>query len=248
MIDTIIFDGEGVVVDTERIWDVGQQEFLKRRGFVYDRERIKPLLTGRSLVEGVVVLKREYGFEGDPEVLARERMEIVRELFESQVTFIDGFLKFFERIRLRYKTCIATAIDAALLQIVERRLGLSQLFANRIFTLADVDFRSKPDPALFLHAANALGSLPAACLVIEDSPLGVEAAKHGGMMCIGLATTYEPEALREADQVVASYSEIDLADHRWQRRGDDGRGTSRQTDGELESMQTTAPPPRRSSP
>ena len=59
MIDTIIFDGEGIVVDTETIWDKGQEEFLRRRGFVYDRERIKPLLTGRSLAEGVEVKKQE---------------------------------------------------------------------------------------------------------------------------------------------------------------------------------------------
>ena len=67
MIDTIIFDGEGIVIDTESIWDKGQEIFLQRRGFVYDRDRIKPLLTGRTLAEGVEVMKQVYRFEGDTE-------------------------------------------------------------------------------------------------------------------------------------------------------------------------------------
>ena len=62
MIDTIIFDAEGIVIDTEAVWDKGQEIFLQRRGFVYDRERIKPLLTGRTLAEGVEVMKQVYQF------------------------------------------------------------------------------------------------------------------------------------------------------------------------------------------
>ena len=71
MIDTIIFDAEGIVIDTETIWDKGQAIFLQRRGFVYDRERIKPLLTGRTLAEGVEIMRQAYRFDGDTEALAR---------------------------------------------------------------------------------------------------------------------------------------------------------------------------------
>jgi beta-phosphoglucomutase len=215
MIDTIIFDAEGVVVDTEEIWDRGQERFLCRRGLAYDRERIKPQLTGQSLVDGVRILQREYGFAGDPETLARERLEIVRDVFEREVEFIRGFPEFFGSVKATYKTCIATAMAEDLFRIVDRRLGLSALFDGRIFTLTDVGFRSKPDPALFLHAASRLGSRPEACLVIEDAPHGIEAAKRAGMRCIALTTTYEREKLGGADLVVGAYAEIDPAAWPW---------------------------------
>jgi HAD superfamily hydrolase (TIGR01509 family) len=210
MIDTIIFDGEGVVIDTETIWDWGQEEFLRRRNLVYDREKIKPLLTGKSLIDGVQAMMDEYGFSGDPKELARERKEIVRGLFEHKVTFIDGFREFFDRVSRTCKTCIASAMAEDLLKVVDDRLGLSKLFNGRIFTIADVGYRSKPDPDLFLYAARRLNSEVRNCVVIEDSPLGVEAAKRAGMKCIALTTTYDREKLPGADLVVSSFPEIDL--------------------------------------
>jgi HAD superfamily hydrolase (TIGR01509 family) len=211
MIDTIIFDAEGIVIDTETIWDKGQAIFLQRRGFVYDRERIKPLLTGRTLAEGVEVMKQAYRFDGDTEALARERADIVRELFMHETTFIDGFLPFFATVRDHYKTCIATAMDQELLKLVDQHLNLSTLFENRIYTLDKVGFRSKPNPDIFLYAAQQLGSAPENCVVIEDAPHGIDAAKRAGMRCIAISTTYDAGKLQLADLIVNAYAEIDLA-------------------------------------
>ncbi|MBV5328425.1 MAG: HAD family phosphatase [Chlorobium sp.] len=210
MIDTIIFDGEGIVIDTEMIWDKSQEEFLRRRGFVYDRERIKPLLTGRTLAEGVEIMKQAYTFAGDTEVLAHERADIVRDLFSHEVNFIEGFPEFFESVRGRYKTCIATAMDQDLLELVDYRLGLSTLFDNRIYTLVNVGYRSKPNPDIFLYAAQQLHSFPENCVVIEDAPHGITAARKAGMRCIAICTTYDYEKLKDADFVVDSYADIDL--------------------------------------
>lgn len=210
MIDTLIFDAEGIVVDTETIWDKGQAEFLQRRGFHYDRERTKPLLTGRSLAEGVEIMKRMYGFEGDTAVLARERADIVRDLLAHETKFIEGFPEFFQFVCGHYKTCIATSMEPELLKGVDRRLGVSELFEGRIYTLADVDFRSKPNPDIFLYAAARLGSDPKSCLVIEDAPHGITAAKRAGMKCLAITTTYRREKLLEADLVVDEYAQIKL--------------------------------------
>lgn len=207
-INTIIFDCEGVVADTETIWDKGQEEFLSRRGFSYDRSRIKPLLTGRSVVEGAAIMQTVYGFEGEPEHLAAERIEIVEELFRREAAFIRGFRTFFRSVRSRCKTCIATAMDDRLLALVDERLGLSRMFGGRIFTLADVNHRSKPNPDLFLYAADRLGSAPFQCMVIEDSPHGVEAAHRAGMKCAAIATTYPASLLCAADLVVSNFSQI----------------------------------------
>ncbi len=208
-IQAILFDAEGVVIDTEAVWDHGQRVFLERRGLPYDRERIKPLLTGRSLEDGVRVMQRELGFGGDPRALAAERLEIVRELLVEQARYMAGFETLFNTVRGRYACCIATALERSLLAAVDRKLGLSERFEGRLFSIADVDNRSKPDPALFLFAARRLGVAPEHCLVIEDAPNGIEAARRAGMRCVGLTSTYEAEHLAEADWVVESFEEIE---------------------------------------
>jgi len=210
-IDTILFDAEGVIVDTEKVWDHGSTELLRRRGKVYDSKRTKPLLTGRSLPEGIRVMQEQYGFDGDPEVLARERLEIVRELF-NQVELMTGFLDFHARVHGRFKAAVATAMHEELLTPLDRRLGLTRLFEGHVYHLAHVGGRSKPNPDLFLYAAERLGSPPASCLVLEDAPYGIEAAHRAGMACIGLATTYPTEMLTAADRVVRSFTEIELDD------------------------------------
>jgi beta-phosphoglucomutase-like phosphatase (HAD superfamily) len=211
VIEAILFDAEGVVIDTEGTWDRAQVEFLGRRGLAYDRARIKPLLTGRSVAEGAAVMKQLFGLEGGVEALARERLAIVVEMVEDRTRFIAGFPEFFARVRPRFPTALATAMPAELLAAADRALGLSDLFEGRVSTLADVSGRSKPHPDLFLHAAGRLGVPPGRCLVIEDAPLGLEAARRAGMRTIGLATTYDRAALSGADAVADSFAEIDLA-------------------------------------
>jgi HAD superfamily hydrolase (TIGR01549 family) len=208
MIDTILFDAEGVVIDTEPMWDKAQEEFLRRRGVAYDRGKLKHLLSGRSALEAIEITKAECGIFGDTRLLLEERMKLVRRQLEEHVGFVGGFMEFFQRIRPAYKTCIATAMAEELLQIVDQRLKLAELFSGKVFSLAALGLRSKPHPDIFLHAARQLGSKPETCLVIEDAPHGVEAARQAGMKCVAIATTYDREKLRGADRIVDSFAEI----------------------------------------
>ncbi len=208
MIDTILFDAEGVVIDTEPMWDLAQKEFLRRRGVIYDRDKLKHLLSGRTAVEAIEVTKVECGISGDTQALHEERMELIRRQLEEHAGFIPGFMEFFQRVRPAFKTCIATAMAGELLRIVDQRLELSALFGGRVFSLATLGLPSKPNPDIFLHAAHQLGSTPGTCLVIEDAPHGVEAARRAGMKCIAITTTYDRARLRAADRVVDSFAEI----------------------------------------
>ena len=209
-IDTIIFDGEGVVIDTEGLWDDAQQDFLGRFGKQYDRAKVKHLLAGRSIIDGTRVLKEEFQLPGDPEDLAVARVESARRHFNA-VDFIPGFREFFDEVSPRFKTCLATSMDPDLFRGVADYLALRQLFDGRVFTLDVVGGRGKPAPDLFNFAASTLGSHPQSCVVIEDSPNGIEAAHNAGMACIGLATTFAPSVLRGADLLVESFTEIDVA-------------------------------------
>ncbi|HEY3571254.1 MAG TPA: HAD family phosphatase [Thermoanaerobaculia bacterium] len=211
MIEAILFDCDGVVLDSETVWDRCEMEFLRRRGIAFDLARTKPLITGLGQRAGVLLLQEQYGVEGDPDVLVAERLEIIRGLFEREVRFTAGFPEFFEeRVRGRYATCIATSMPEELFAVADRKLGISSFFDSRVYFPTHVGGRAKPAPDLFLYAAGQLGAPPDRCLVIEDSPRGIEAAHRAGMPVIGLATTHERELLREADRVVGSFDEIEL--------------------------------------
>ena len=206
----LVFDGEGVVIDTEGAWDHSQEVFMARRGHPYDRSEVKPLLTGRGLSEGTEVLRKRFGLTEAAESLSRERLELMTRFFESEVDFIPGFKEFYGRVSGQYKTALATALDPHLLRLADYKLGLHRLFGGAIVSLADVGYRGKPFPDLFLRAAEILKVDAGECVVVEDSPLGIEAAGRAGMLSIGLATTYPRAALRGATMVVRSYSEIEL--------------------------------------
>lgn len=210
-IAAVLFDCDGVVLDSETIWDRCETEFLRRRGIAFDIPRTKPLITGLGQIASVLLLQEQYGFPGDVEALVRERLEIIRGLFAEEVRFTVGFEEFFERkVRGRYKTCIATSMPEELYAVADWRLGLSRFFAERVYFPSHVGGRAKPEPDLFLYAAAQLAVPPERCLVVEDSPRGLEAARRAGMPSIGLATTHEPELLAGADQVVRSFAEIQL--------------------------------------
>ena len=93
---------------------------------------------------------------------------------------------------------------------MDQRLNLSALFEKKIYTLDKVGYRSKPNPDIFLYAAQQLQSSPENCVVIEDAPHGIDAAKNAGMWCIAITTTYDCGKLEKADFVVSAYTEIDL--------------------------------------
>ncbi|HEY4573684.1 MAG TPA: HAD family phosphatase [Thermoanaerobaculia bacterium] len=187
MIEAILFDCDGVVLDSETIWDQCEAEFLRRRGIAFDLARTKPLITGLGQRAGVLLLQEQYGVEGDPDALVAERLEIIRGLFEREVRFTAGFPEFFEaRVRGRYATCIATSMPEELFAVADRRLGISRFFGSRVYFPSHVGGRAKPAPDLFLYAAGQLGFPPDRCLVIEDSPRGIEAARRAGMQRVDI--------------------------------------------------------------
>lgn len=209
MIEAILFDCDGVILDSEDTWSFCEAEFLLRRGIVFEPERTKPLITGLGMLDSLRLLQEQYGFTGDLEVLAGERNQIISEMFAREVRFTEGFLEFFhENIQGRFKTCIATSMAEEIFGVVDRKLGLSRLFEGRVYFPSHVGGRAKPEPDLFLYAAAQLESPPERCMVLEDSPRGIEAARRAGMTVVGLATTHGREMLTAANRVVGSFAEI----------------------------------------
>ena len=207
----IIFDAEGVIIDTEHsVWTPADSEFFRNHSIPYEEERVKHALAGRSLQDGVRVLKQMFPLKGDDEDLAEERLRLVRKHFKEDIKFVPGFEKFYAKASGDYKTAVATSLRAEFLGLVEKRLGLKGMFNGHVYTIEMVGNKSKPDPAVFLYAAKMLGVRPEECIVIEDAANGIEAAKKAGMYAIGITTSFRRDKLSSADQVVEGFGEIVL--------------------------------------
>jgi beta-phosphoglucomutase len=208
VIQGILFDAEGVVLDTEPAWDAAQEQFLARRGILYERSKLKPLLSGRTLAEGASIMQRMYGFQGDVASHVEERRALMRDLVSGRTGFIKGFEPFFSAVKHRYAVALATAMDVELFDLVDQRLNITALFGGHVTTLRDVHFKSKPNPDLFLCAARSLNLAPDLLAVIEDAPLGIQAAINAGMFAIAITTTYETTLLSNAHLICSSFEEI----------------------------------------
>ncbi|MDZ4284975.1 MAG: HAD family phosphatase [Patescibacteria group bacterium] len=205
----IIFDHDGVIANSEDLYDIADREFLRRHGVDYRREEIVSLLMGRNFTETTGILKERYQLRGTLEALIHERRGFLEAQYRSSLDFIPGFSGFHaELVKNGLQTCVATSSEPVLFAIAKERLRLEEFFGGRMFTVAQVGNRSKPNPALFLYAAEQMGVTPEGCMVIEDSPNGVLAAKNAAMYCVALTTTHTREQLAVADVAVSSYGEL----------------------------------------
>jgi beta-phosphoglucomutase-like phosphatase (HAD superfamily) len=206
--EAVILDAEGVVLDTEGGWDVAQATFLARRGLRYIRELLKPRLTGLGPRASMKVLSDYYDLPGNLDELIEERRDLFPIYCGEGPRFVNGFKRGFSELQKRGTICLATSMDPKLFDHHDLHLGLSELFRGCVFNITSVGNRSKPAPDLFLYVADRLGIPPQACVVIEDSPSGLAAARAARMSCIGLASTHPVEALAGANSIVRSWDEL----------------------------------------
>jgi beta-phosphoglucomutase len=208
-INAVIFDAEGVVVDTEILWDKSQELLLGKRGLEYDRAYLKPRMAGQTLLEGAQLMAAYYKLDEDPVLIEQERSALIHDLFENEISFIPGFSDFIAELNgSKLKRSIATAMKKSLMVSVERKLQLKQFFGDHVYYIEDVGNKSKPSPDVFLYAAEKMGVEAKSCVVIEDAPHGIEAANRAGMTSLGIMTTFSKQHLMGADFVGKNFNEI----------------------------------------
>jgi len=210
----IIFDMDGTITDTEQIWHQAFKQLLARRNITLERTREQEILnqiTGLGLPEKCLIIKKIAGL-GDPhETLAQEKLNTAKALYGDHIKLMDGFPEFYQQARQRQlKMGVATNADDETLAITKDKLDLSNFFGKHIYGISQVNNVGKPNPAIYLHAARRLQVDPSACIAIEDSAHGINAARSAGMFCIGLDPTNESSQTRLADLKVRSYRDIDL--------------------------------------
>jgi beta-phosphoglucomutase len=203
----IIFDMDGVIVDSEPRHERAFMEVIREIGFA-DCLRLKFAdYIGRSdkelWIDFVALHKPPQPLD---DLLARKRQRVVRIIAEEQPLF-EGLPEVVGNLAARYPLALASGSERA---VVEAVLDLKNLRTCFRVTVSGSDVsRGKPAPDIFLRAAELLGVPPAACLVIEDSKPGVAAALAAGMRVIAITNTHPAAELRQATHVVQQYSEIE---------------------------------------
>ena len=194
----VIFDCDGVLVDTERIavridvavlaelgWKMSEAEVIERFMGKSDDAMTREIEahTGRKL----------------PESWEAPFRHLYREAFAAELQPVPGVVEALDAITL--PTCVASSGTHEKIRYTLGLTGLYDRFAGRIFSVDDVR-RGKPAPDLFLHAASRMGAVPERCVVVEDSPYGVQAARAAGMRAFGYAGGLIPRRALEGPHTV----------------------------------------------
>ena len=206
-----IFDWDGVVIDSSSAHEASWELLARERRLALPAGHFKAGFGRKS----EYIIRNILGWTGDP-AEARQLSVRKEELYRGVVRErglepLPGVREFLARLR-------ASAIPCAIGSSTERRnidaiLALTGLGGQfQAIVAADDVTAGKPDPQVFLLAAERIGVPPARCVVLEDALVGLEAARAGGMKCVGVATTHAPEDLAGADIVARRLDEIGVED------------------------------------
>lgn len=192
--DLVIFDCDGVVVDSESISDEVFGDFIRPLGVDLPLAKRHELFLGRRLAECVAIVEKLTGRPVPPDALDRYRADRDRAMRE-RVKPIPGIREVLAGLHVPY--CIASSGEHSKMQATLGSTGLMPLFEGRIFSATEVA-RGKPAPDIFLYAAENMGAAPARTAVVEDSVNGVLAGRAAGMTVFGFGGWVEADRLAAA--------------------------------------------------
>ncbi len=173
----VIFDCDGVLVDSEPLSMRVLLETVAEAGAVIDPEQGYESFLGKSLASVTEILRRDYDVAVDDAALERMRKRLYA-LFRKELRPIAGIAETLQALDLPF--CVASSSQVERVRLSLQVTGLLPFFDGHIFSASMVE-HGKPAPDLFLHAAREMRVAPGRCIVIEDSPAGVEAAKRADM-------------------------------------------------------------------
>ena len=208
--DAVIFDMDGVAIDSERHWREAEAAFLAEHlpaGSALDHEK----LVGLSMEGFHAALVRDHGLRMDYERFAGLYRRIAGRIYDERCELMPGFAALLERLRAAgVPLGMASSSPMEFVARVLDRFGLRGRFAA-VATADQVGGEGKPSPAVYLAAIRGLAARPGGCVAVEDSRNGVRAAKAAGTACVGLRNGFnEEQDLSAADLVVRRPDELDV--------------------------------------
>jgi beta-phosphoglucomutase len=203
----VIFDMDGVLVDSEAFICSAGVEMFREKGFNVDRSDFLEFTgMGENRYLGGVAEKHHIPFEVKKD--KARTYEIYSELVSGHLTPLPGAVAFVRQCLDRdLQVALATSADPVKVQINLREIGIPHNAFHALVTGLDIR-KTKPAPDIFLKAASLLGVDPGDCLVVEDAVSGVQAGKSAGARVLAVTTSFGPEALSGADWIVDSLEDV----------------------------------------
>lgn len=212
----VIFDCDGVLVDSETLVSEAESELLATAGVSLTAQEISERFVGLSEESMISRIKEEWGVVLGEE-FRRSKAERLSALLASSLRPVDGIAGVLASVQPRAQLCVASSSGPERVRLSLDKTGLAAYFGHHIFTATMVR-RGKPAPDLFLLAAGTMGVGPANCVVVEDSPFGVAGAVAAGMKVLGFSggshcspATAGRLAQAGADRVVGGAEELSRA-------------------------------------
>ncbi len=208
-VEALIFDMDGTMINSMPTHAQSWVEFAQQHGLEIDLDDLMRRTTGRNGVECMRELFQRDVPEAEALALIAEKETLYRALYAPVFSEVAGFKAFSEQaLQTGLKFGVGTAGDKHNIAFVFSHLKLKT--APHAVVGGDEGLPGKPDPAIFLEAASRMKSRAAGCIVFEDAPFGIEAARRAGMLAVAVCTTHTPAQLA-GPHVVASvrdYTEL----------------------------------------
>jgi HAD superfamily hydrolase (TIGR01509 family) len=208
VIEAVVFDLDGVLLDTEELWNEARRQIAEERGGRW-REDAQRAMMGMSSPEWSRYMHDVIGVPDPPERISAEVVERMEELYRRRLPLVDGAIEAVRRIGARWPLAIASSSNRPLIDLFLELTGTRELF--RATVSSEEVGRGKPAPDVYLQAAARLGVPPVRCAAIEDSENGIRSAAAAGMSVVAIPNTVFPpsaEALSQADVMLGSLAEL----------------------------------------
>jgi beta-phosphoglucomutase len=206
MLKAVLFDMDGVLVDSEEFICLAAIEMFREKGLTVDPTDFLPFVgAGENRYLGGVA--EQYDFPLDLEEDKARTYEIYTEIVADQLKPLKGVLDFIDLCKESgLKIAVATSADKIKMEVNLREIGIPEASFDATVNGLEIE-RKKPFPDIYLKTAKLLNVDPDECLVVEDAPNGIKAAKSAGMKCLAVATSFPAEELQEADWVASDLEE-----------------------------------------
>ena len=208
MIDAVVFDLDGLLIETEELWDEVREALARERGGRWSESAQRDMM-GMSSPEWSRYMHETVGLAESPEEINDLVVERMAERYRSALPLLPGAVEAVERIAARWPLGVASSSNRALIDLVLELSGLARLFRTTVSS--EEVARGKPAPDVYLEAARRLGVDPARTAAVEDSEAGIRSAAAAGMRVVAIPNRSFPpsgDALAAAHVVLASLDEL----------------------------------------
>jgi HAD superfamily hydrolase (TIGR01509 family) len=208
VIGAVVFDLDGVILQTEEVWDEVRGRYVVERGGPYD-EQAQRAMMGMSAPEWSRYLHEDAGVSDDPETINRDVVERMLQAYGRELPLLPGAAKAVRRAAGAFPLALASSSNREVFEEVLELAGLADCFRATVSS-EEVE-HGKPAPDVYLEAARRLGVAPERCTAVEDSHAGIRSAKSAGMRIVAIPNAAYPpdaEALELADAVVRTLDDL----------------------------------------